>query len=301
MGRSAAGSRQGGLGVAKFTAGEGCWTRSSLSTGVSLFWRPQPQSGLNAGNPPPDPAGQKGWGVTGGVIFDMDGVLVASGPAHAASWRLLARRHGIGLSEERFRESFGRPSRDIVRMIWGEDLSDEQVRQIDDEKERIYRELISGIVPLSIGTREVLHALSRAGFVLAVATSGPPENLGLVLRETGLERYFAATVHGFDVREGKPAPDCFLLAAERAGLAAGACVVVEDAPVGIQAARAAGMRVIALAGTHPRATLAAAGAARVLDRLDELTPELVRSLLDGDRNANGGSSVDSSGGRSATA
>ncbi len=225
-----------------------------------------------------------------GVIFDMDGVLVASGPAHAASWRLLARRHGIELSEERFRESFGRPSRDIVRMIWGEDLSDEQVRRIDEEKERIYRDLISGIVPLSIGAREVLQALSRAGFVLAVATSGPPENLELVLRETGLGRYFAATVHGFDVRHGKPAPDCFLLAAERAGLVAGACVVVEDAPVGIQAAKAAGMRAIALAGTHPRETLAAAGAAWVLDRLDELTPELVRSLLDGDLDTVGGSS-----------
>jgi beta-phosphoglucomutase len=215
-----------------------------------------------------------------GVIFDMDGVLVASGPAHAASWRVLARRHGIELSDQRFRETFGRPSRDIVRMIWGEHVSDEQIRQIDDEKERIYRELITGIVPLTIGAREVLQALSRAGFVLAVATSGPPENLELVLRETGLDRYFAATAHGFDVHHGKPAPDCFLLAAERAGLAAGNCVVVEDAPVGIQAACAAGMPAIGLAGTHPRERLAAAGAAAVIDRLDELSPELVRTLIE---------------------
>lgn len=218
--------------------------------------------------------------MAGGVIFDMDGVLVASGPAHGASWRLLARRHGIELSDERFREGFGRPSRDIVRMIWGDGLSEEQIRQIDDEKERIYRELITGIVPLTIGAREVLQALSRAGFVLAVATSGPPENLELVLTETGLDRHFAATVHGFDVRNGKPAPDCFLLAAQRAGLPSHACVVVEDAPVGIQAARAAGMPAIALAGTHPRETLAASGATAVIDRLEDLTPALVRTVLE---------------------
>jgi beta-phosphoglucomutase-like phosphatase (HAD superfamily) len=253
-----------------------------------------------------------------GVIFDMDGVLVDSGPAHHQSWQILARRHGREVSAERFATTFGRPSRDIIRVIWGDSVSDEEVARLDADKEAIYRELIRGRVPLMPGCRETLAALHAAGLRLAVATSGPPENLKLVLREGGLGTYFAvqhttgdvasgpragrevlscgrrfgkptagaepgryemATVHGFDIARGKPAPDCFLLAATRLGLAPAECVVVEDAPVGIEAGLAAGMPVIALAGTHPVAVLIAAGAARVVKRLDEITPELVRQVM----------------------
>lgn len=214
-----------------------------------------------------------------GVIFDMDGVLVASGPAHLASWRAVARKHGRHMSEEEFSGFFGRPSRDIIRAIWGDGLTDAQIRAFDDEKESIYRSLVTGIVPLTIGVRELLISLSDAGFALAVATSGPPENLNLVLGETGIERFFAATAHGFDVQHGKPAPDCFLLAAERAKLKPSECVVVEDAPVGIQAAGAAGMKTIGLAGTHPAPRLREAGADAVVERLSEITPALVKAQL----------------------
>lgn len=216
-----------------------------------------------------------------GVIFDLDGVLVASGPAHHASWRMVAQKHGIPISEERFKETFGRPSRDIIRMLWGPSVADDDIQRYDAEKEQQYRDLITGMVPLTIGVRELLGALAQAGLVLAIATSGPPQNLELVLRETRIEPYFAATVHGFDIRLGKPAPDCFLLAAQRAGLKPADCVVVEDAPVGIEAALAAGMRVIGLTGTHPAARLAAAGAHEVVDHLAEITPALVHRLLGG--------------------
>lgn len=217
--------------------------------------------------------------MTLGVLFDMDGVLVASGPAHAASWRAVARKHGLQITDEQFHGTFGRPSRDIIRILWGRELSDDDVRAIDDQKEAIYRDLITGMVPLTIGARECLQGLLNAGVKLAVATSGPRENLELVLREGRLEPCFAATVAGFDVPNGKPAPDCFLLAAERVGLPPRRCVVVEDAPVGIQAATAAGMKSIALIGTHPEPTLIAAGAAGTVQRLTEITPELVRGML----------------------
>lgn len=213
-----------------------------------------------------------------GVIFDMDGVLVASGPAHAQSWRLVARKHQIDISDELFKQTFGRPSRDIVRIIWGDDVSDDQIAALDTEKEAAYRDLITGMVPLMIGCREVLRGLADAGYVLSVATSGPPENVRLVLTETHLGP-FEAVVTGFDIEHGKPAPDCFLLAAERCGLSPSDCVVVEDAPVGIEAAVAAGMPAIALAGTHPAETLAAAGAAHVVHELSAIQPELVARLL----------------------
>jgi len=216
-----------------------------------------------------------------GVIFDMDGVLVASGPAHRHSWQVLARRHGIELSDAAFADTFGMSSREIVRRIWGPQVTAEEIRRIDEEKEAVYRELIRGVVPLSIGARETLGALRQAGYILAVGTSGPPENLELVLQETGMGGYFAATVNGFDVQNGKPAPDIFVVAAERAGLRPRDCVVVEDAPVGIAAGLAAGMKVIGYVGTHPAERLRAAGAIRVVERLADITPALVAELLDG--------------------
>lgn len=214
-----------------------------------------------------------------GVIFDMDGVLIASGPAHAASWRMLAQKHGIEISDEQFSRTFGQTSRDIIRIIWGPAVSDEQVRRYDQEKEALYRELISGKVPLAEDARQTLSALRQAGYVLAVATSGPPENVRLVLRETNLGQCFAAVITGLDVHNGKPAPDCFLLAARRAALEPRACAVVEDAPVGIEAALAAGMKPIGLAGTHPPERLKQAGAQMVVKRLPEITPRLLSRLL----------------------
>ena len=215
------------------------------------------------------------------VIFDMDGVLVASGSAHAASWRIVARKHGLEISDEDFRATFGQTSREIIRRLWGRELSEDEIRRIDDEKEAAYRELIRGLVPLTIGAREVLATLRREGFPLALATSGPPENVDLVLDETNLRKMFQAIVTGADVQRGKPDPQCFLIAAERLGIEPARCVVVEDAPVGIQAAVAAGMHPIGLVGTHPGQRLAEAGAACIAERLDEITPQLVRQLVCG--------------------
>lgn len=209
-------------------------------------------------------------GATAGVIFDMDGVLVASGPAHAASWKMVARRHGLAISDSQFAATFGQTSRDIIRALWGDGLDDAQVRRIDDEKETIYRELVTGMVPLAIGTREMLAALRDAGLPLAVGTSGPRENVELVMRETRLQAAFDAVVTGADVQRGKPAPDCFLLAAQRLNVPAAGCWVVEDAPVGIQAAQAAGMRVIALIGTHPRDRLCQERPTAIIERLSEI-------------------------------
>ena len=199
-----------------------------------------------------------------GVIFDMDGVLVDSGPAHIASWRALAGKHGVEMSDEEFASSFGQTSRDIIRKLWGAQVSDDDVRRFDDEKEAAYREIITGNVPLSPGAREMLTALRKDGCVLREAELGP---------------FFAAAVTGFDVKTGKPAPDCFLLAAGRMGLLPENCVVVEDAPVGILAARAANMQPIGFVGTHPAERLRQAGAVVTVDRLIQITPQVIENLL----------------------
>lgn len=215
-----------------------------------------------------------------GVIFDMDGVLVASGRAHAESWRIAARRSGKEVSSDLFSRVFGMRSAEIIKIIWGDDLSPEDIKHHDDVKEDAYRDLIRGMVPLTVGVRECLTSLQQAGFKLAVGTSGPPENLELVLAEGMLFDFFSATVNGFEIERGKPNPDVFLLAAERLGVPANRCVVVEDAPVGFEAAKAAGMPVIGLVGTHPREKLDEDGVDWVAERLAAITPECVQGLLD---------------------
>src|ERR1041384_2403907 len=118
-----------------------------------------------------------------GVIFDMDGVLVASGPAHQASWKAIAKKHGLNITAAQFQETFGQTSRDIIRRFWGANLSDDDIHRIDQQKEAGYRDFIRGMVPLTIGARETLTRLMESGLTLAVGTSGPPENLPLVLEE----------------------------------------------------------------------------------------------------------------------
>jgi HAD superfamily hydrolase (TIGR01509 family) len=221
----------------------------------------------------PDPESQVPFPARG-VIFDMDGVLVDSGPAHYESWRLMARRHGLDIDEARFKATFGRTSTEIIQILWP-GLPAAEVQRRDAEKEAVYRDLIRGRVPLMPGCVETLAALRAAGRRIAIGTSGPPENIELVLSEGGLASYFEAVVHRGMIARGKPAPDCFLLAAERLGLPPAACVVIEDAPAGVQAGCAAGMTVIALASNYPPAQLQTAGATHVVSHLTDVPPLVI--------------------------
>jgi len=133
--------------------------------------------------------------------------------------------------------------------------------------------------PAMAGGRDLLARLHDAGWMLAVGTSGPPENLRVAVDGLDAGRFFHTEVCGRDVEHGKPAPDIFLKAAERMGLPPGRCLVVEDAVPGIQAAHAAGMRCVAICSEgHTHEELASAEL--VIDRFEDLTVEGMRALLD---------------------
>jgi beta-phosphoglucomutase len=208
-----------------------------------------------------------------GVIFDIDGVLVDSRAAHLRSWLLLAEELGAEITESDFASTFGRTSRDIISELLG--MTDpDNVRKLDDRKEALYRNIIRGAVPVMPGAREAVQRLHAAGFTLGVGSSGPPENVTLVCDGLDLTPLLSATVTGRDVARGKPDPQVFELAARRMNLDPARCVVVEDAPAGIEAARRAGMPSIGLTSTHSPKALAAAD--RVIEHLDELSPEIIR-------------------------
>lgn len=214
-----------------------------------------------------------------GVIFDMDGVLADSGRAHFESWRRLAAETGRpDITEAQFTEMFGGRSAEIIA-AWFDERRPEVVRRLDDRKEAIYRDLIRENVPEMPGARALVAALHDRGVRVAVGSSGPPENVALICEGMSLSPYLSAVVTGFDVERGKPDPQVFLLAAERMEVAPTSCVVIEDAPLGIEAARRAGMRCVALASSHGAEALAAAD--RVVTRLSDLTADNVLELICG--------------------
>ncbi len=203
-----------------------------------------------------------------GVIFDLDGVLVDSGWAHRQSWYDLAEREDLDMSDEFFTGTFGMQNYQILPMLYGRDLSREEIDRLSDWKEQRYRDLIAEKLTLPPGGARLLDALKGVGFLLAIGSSAPKDNLDLVLERLNLRRYFNACVTKQDVTNGKPAPDTFLKAAQKLFLPPHRCVVVEDAVQGIEAARAAGMLVIALTTTRDRAALSQAD--MIVDGLGDL-------------------------------
>jgi beta-phosphoglucomutase len=202
-----------------------------------------------------------------GVIFDLDGVLVDSGWAHKQAWRDLARKEGFEISDEFFYTTFGMQNYQIIPMLTG-GASEEQVDRMSEWKEQRYREIIAErLLPLE-GAEALLDELSSAGFVLAVGSSAPRVNLNLIVERLGMQRYFRAYVTSEDVSRSKPAPDTFLKAAEKLSLPPCRCAVVEDAVPGVEAAKAAGMSVVAVTSTRRREDLRQADV--IVDSLAEL-------------------------------
>jgi beta-phosphoglucomutase len=211
------------------------------------------------------------------VIFDVDGVLVDSYQAHFASWRQLYGELGIDYTEAAFAADFGRTSRDILRRTLGPATTDEQIQSLDQQKESLFREILRADFPSKDGAIELIEALAANGFAIAVGSSGPPENIALTLEKLGCAEHVAAIVTGADVERGKPDPQVFQLAAERLGMPATSCAVIEDAVHGIEAANRAGMTSIALTGTVDREKLT--GADLIVESLRELNPELIKTLI----------------------
>jgi len=211
-----------------------------------------------------------------GVIFDMDGVLVDSYASHLESWRLLAAEQGRNLTDAQIGSTFGRTSRDIIRTLL--DVHDpDTIHNLDDRKESLYRDLIRGRVPAMPGAVALVTSCRDAGFKVAVGSSGPSENVRLVCDEMGLGGRFHAIVTGDDITHGKPHPEVFLTAAGRLGLEPQRCVVIEDAPVGLEAARRAGMQCVGLMGSYPREALSIA--TTVVESLDAIGAEALYGLL----------------------
>lgn len=195
--------------------------------------------------------------MTAALIFDMDGTLVDSMPAHARSWEAFAQRHGIAMdAQEILRRTTGRNGAECIREVMGPDIPDDRAWDLIGEKEAIYREIFATEFREVAGARQFTELAHARGLKLAVASGGDKHNIAFALQHLKLPRRPEAIVGGDEGLPGKPDPALFLEAARRLGVAPAQCVVFEDAPFGIEAAGRAGMRAVAICSTHSASDLA---------------------------------------------
>jgi len=176
------------------------------------------------------------------VIFDMDGVLVDSEPFGFEAMRRVMARHGLPYGEEENAEFLGRTTLDSCRILRARHRLPESEETLADwYVEAMLEQIARGPIPMA-GVPEVLRGVRGAGYRLALASSAEVRLIDANLAALAIRPLFEAVVSGTQVARGKPAPDVFLAAAERLGVPAAACLVVEDSRNGLLAAKAAGMR-----------------------------------------------------------
>ena len=212
-----------------------------------------------------------------GVLWDMDGVLVDTGEFHFRSWEQILAEAGVPFDRGRFQAAFGKNNADTLAAFLGRTPDAELLRTTSERKEQLFRQLIAGHAEALPGVRLWLERLRSLGARQVVASSATQENIDFLVDELGLRPYFVALCAGHSL-PSKPDPTLFLQAAGILGLPPGSCLVIEDSLAGVEAARRAGMKCIAVATTNPSEALA--GADLVVEHLDQLEVEDFEKLIE---------------------
>ncbi len=214
-----------------------------------------------------------------GVIFDLDGVLIDSSGPHRDSWMKLANELGKPITDEQFKQTFGRQNRDIIPILFGDGYSNAEMDELGERKEQYYRDIVGDRLMILPGGVELARACRDADIPCAIGSSGHPLNIQLAIDAMGIADCIVHVVTGHDVAIGKPHPEVFLKAAAGLKREPHHCVVIEDAPAGINAAVDGGMKSIAVTTEHPREKLTAANL--IVDSLEELSVASLRRLIHG--------------------
>lgn len=214
-------------------------------------------------------------------IFDMDGTMIDSMPWHARSWVEFAERHGVKLDvSEILARTTGRTGTESMRQLFERALSDEECQAMVHEKEEIYRAMFSDNFTEVAGFTAFAKAAVARGLKVAVGTAGDRHNIEFAMSRLKMDPLPLAIVGGDEGFAGKPTPEIFLEAARRIGVPPERCIVFEDAPFGIEAARRGGMRAVAVCSTHSAAELAGPHVIAAVRDYDELAHSNFLETLD---------------------
>ena len=213
-----------------------------------------------------------------GAIFDWDGVVVDSGQLHVTSWSLLATAEGLPMPHVPGLGGLGLKGEKVIAELLHWTQEPGEIQRLLNRKEKLFQGAIrrDGIAAIP-GVIAFLRALTKAGIPVAVGSSAPRENVAVCIAALGLDGIFSAIVAAEDVQQGKPAPEVFLKAAAALGCAPADSVVFEDAPAGIAAARAAGIKCIGVLTTRTREQLP--GAVHYIQAFDEISVAHLQNLL----------------------
>lgn len=193
------------------------------------------------------------------VIFDLDGTILDNNAFHLKSWKEYLRRINREISDEDYNTNInGRTNRDVVKYLYGENLTEEEIWKYTNEKEALYRELYKPYIKPVAGLIPLLEVLHNNNIPMGIATSGIQVNIDFMFEHVPIKQYFRTVVDSSFIKRGKPDPEIFVKTADYLGIPAEKCLVFEDAVVGINAARGAGMKVIAVATTHTKEELSIA-------------------------------------------
>ncbi len=215
------------------------------------------------------------------ILWDVDGTLVDTAELHYQSWCALAAELNKPFTRIDFAGTFGWRNPEIIPKLFGSHYTESEIAEMGNRKEDLYRAEAEKGVSLLPGVRALLTAATRFGARQAIGSSAPRRNIDLILEMTNTREHFAAIVAMEDTKRGKPDPEVFARGGRLLDIAPERCIVLEDAPVGVQAAKAAGMRAIGVTfvAHHPAEKLLAAGADRVVHTLEEVSIEMLRDLL----------------------
>ncbi len=211
------------------------------------------------------------------VLWDMDGVIADTAPYHFPSWQIAFKPEGIEVTEEQFRQAFGMNNRGIIPLFFGRDVDSVKFNAVADLKERTFRQLVKGHIRAYPGVIELIESVQQARFKMALVSSTPIENINLITETMGIKKYFSVILSGEDVTAGKPDPQGYLMAAKKLSVKSNDCLVIEDAAVGVEAAKRGGMKCIAVTNTLPAAQLARADL--IVDSLKSVNVEIIVKLI----------------------
>jgi len=187
------------------------------------------------------------------ALWDLDGTLIDSSGYHWESWKEILEPRGVVMDADGFGHWFGKRNETILRDIFADRLSAAEIEEVSETKEALYRKMLRERgLELLPGAGEWLQRLHADGWRQALATSAPRANVEAVLELLDMGQWLEGWVSADDVGKGKPEPDVFLAAARSVSVDPADCVVVEDAPAGLEGARRAGMRCIGILSDHHR-------------------------------------------------
>lgn len=213
-----------------------------------------------------------------GAVFDFDGVIVDSHPAHLRAWKSFLNSIGKRISEEQLHFVLdGRKCDDILRHFLGE-LNADEIIEYGLRKEQYFRDEVTH-VGIADGLLSFLEELQSLNMAAAIASSGSKSRIHFLLDRFGLNKFFQVVVTGDDVEEGKPDPAVFLKAAHLLAVHPSELVAFEDAVSGVKAARSAGMKCIGIAPLDRVSVLLEAGASHVMSDFQDMSCSKIRKLL----------------------